>query len=305
MLSDNIRNYRKANHMSQDELAEKLDVTRQSISLWETGQTQPSLDKIVALAKLFNISTDTLLTGGDIKPVYKESTSVPSNKTSKGKKFIIVFLICFVLIGVLLATVLLWKNRNSGPETDREEKDTLSYPDPKESNDSAEGDTEKDIYGYFKNFVVQNGTLNGDYCSYWNSADKYGGSSLDDFTLYYWGDTDTVEFCLHRVVDDTFSVNYYLLVPKDPADDYGYICSYYYRDNGEPLYEARGTISAAEFTRNYPLNCTEYTGSPDQQDDFMEMSRQGICELLDCLKKFTVVEKLDYSFSDMGFSMFD
>lgn len=41
MLSDNIKNYRKKNNMSQDELAEKLGVSRQSISLWETGQTQP------------------------------------------------------------------------------------------------------------------------------------------------------------------------------------------------------------------------------------------------------------------------
>ena len=48
--------------MSQDELAEKLGVTRQSISLWETGQTQPTLDNIVALAELFGISTDALLT---------------------------------------------------------------------------------------------------------------------------------------------------------------------------------------------------------------------------------------------------
>ena len=61
MLSDNIRKYRKAKHMSQDELAEKLEVTRQSVSLWETGQTQPSLDNIIALANLFDISTDALL----------------------------------------------------------------------------------------------------------------------------------------------------------------------------------------------------------------------------------------------------
>ena len=39
MLSDNIRNFRKKNNMSQDELAEKLNVSRQSVSLWETGQT--------------------------------------------------------------------------------------------------------------------------------------------------------------------------------------------------------------------------------------------------------------------------
>ena len=46
MLSDNIRNYRKENNLSQDELAEKLGVSRQSISLWENGQT-PTLGQLI------------------------------------------------------------------------------------------------------------------------------------------------------------------------------------------------------------------------------------------------------------------
>ena len=40
MLAENIRKYRKEKNMSQDELAEKLGVSRQSISLWENGQTR-------------------------------------------------------------------------------------------------------------------------------------------------------------------------------------------------------------------------------------------------------------------------
>ena len=40
MLGDNIRKYRKLNNMSQDELAEKLNVTRQSISLWENAPSR-------------------------------------------------------------------------------------------------------------------------------------------------------------------------------------------------------------------------------------------------------------------------
>jgi DNA-binding XRE family transcriptional regulator len=67
--------------MSQDELAEKLQVTRQSVSLWETGQTQPSLDSIVALSKLFNVSTDDLLMDEQPEPA---ATVAP--KTSKEPK---------------------------------------------------------------------------------------------------------------------------------------------------------------------------------------------------------------------------
>ena len=83
LLNDNIRKYRKSKHMSQDELAEKLNVTRQSISLWETGQTQPSLDNIIALAKLFDISTDTLLTENDSASVVTDEGSSKLNKSSK------------------------------------------------------------------------------------------------------------------------------------------------------------------------------------------------------------------------------
>lgn len=61
MLADNIRRFRKQNNMSQDELAEKLGVSRQSVSLWENGQTQPTIENIIALSKLFNITSDTLL----------------------------------------------------------------------------------------------------------------------------------------------------------------------------------------------------------------------------------------------------
>ena len=52
---------RKANALSQEELAEKIDVSRQSISKWELGDAIPDSDKIVALSNLFGVSTDYLL----------------------------------------------------------------------------------------------------------------------------------------------------------------------------------------------------------------------------------------------------
>ena len=61
MIGDNIKKYLRENNISQEELAEKIGVTRQSISLWENNQTQPSIDNIVVIAKVFNLSTDDLL----------------------------------------------------------------------------------------------------------------------------------------------------------------------------------------------------------------------------------------------------
>ena len=60
-LSEKIFKLRKANGLSQDELADKINVSRQAISKWETDQSVPELDNILALAKVFNLTTDYLL----------------------------------------------------------------------------------------------------------------------------------------------------------------------------------------------------------------------------------------------------
>ena len=412
MLSDNIRKYRKAKHMSQDELAEKLEVTRQSVSLWETGQTQPSLDNIIALANLFDISTDALLKDSEPDSDVADTAEVAVahfEKPAKKKKTALIVAICCIVVAVAVAGVLMWKNGIFGSDsgdgdavntdalidTDADDTSNSDKTDVEDAQEATEGGTKesedkitpdvsekaeedlpvnedepvstpestdgnqdntqttvpeepivtppatadkpqppvsqqgttqnnpqttipeppasvvvpqpnepKDIYGYLKNFVIQNGIINGDYCYYSNDADRYGGYASERFSLYYWGDTEKIEFCLHSVLDDMFSINFYIYVPKEHTGKYDYISSYYYRDTGEPLFEAKGVIDAAVFTKNYPLNCTRYTGSTDAQNGFMEMSRQGICDLIDCLKNFIVVENIKYSFYDFGFLNF-
>ena len=60
-LADKIIHLRKKQGWSQEELAEKLDVTRQSVSKWEGGLSVPDLNKIVTMSGLFGVSTDFLL----------------------------------------------------------------------------------------------------------------------------------------------------------------------------------------------------------------------------------------------------
>ena len=62
-LSDKILMLRKKEGMSQEQLAEKLDVSRQSVSKWELNDAVPELTKVIALSELFEISTDELLRG--------------------------------------------------------------------------------------------------------------------------------------------------------------------------------------------------------------------------------------------------
>ncbi|MCI5523912.1 MAG: helix-turn-helix domain-containing protein [Spirochaetia bacterium] len=61
MFSENLISLRKLKNISQEELAEKLNVSRQTISKWETGESLPDIEKTKILAELFNVSIDDLV----------------------------------------------------------------------------------------------------------------------------------------------------------------------------------------------------------------------------------------------------
>ena len=61
ILADKIINLRKKNGWSQEELAEKMNVSRQAVSKWEGAQSVPDLNKILLLSQIFGVSTDYLL----------------------------------------------------------------------------------------------------------------------------------------------------------------------------------------------------------------------------------------------------
>lgn len=60
-LSDKIQDLRKNEGMSQEQFAEKLNVSRQSVSKWESGQSVPEIDKIMQISSMFKVTTDYLL----------------------------------------------------------------------------------------------------------------------------------------------------------------------------------------------------------------------------------------------------
>ena len=71
----NLQKLRKRENMSQEALAEKLDVTRQSVSKWESGASYPEMDKLISICKIFNVDMDTLVNGVlDEKKQDKETT---------------------------------------------------------------------------------------------------------------------------------------------------------------------------------------------------------------------------------------
>ena len=74
ILADKIINERKKNGWSQEELADMLDVSRQSVSKWEGAQSIPDISKILKMAEVFGVSTDYLLKE-DMEP--EENSVIP------------------------------------------------------------------------------------------------------------------------------------------------------------------------------------------------------------------------------------
>lgn len=58
-----IQKLRKVNGISQEELADKVGVSRQAVSKWESGQSVPDIEKVITLSEVFDVTTDYLLKG--------------------------------------------------------------------------------------------------------------------------------------------------------------------------------------------------------------------------------------------------
>ncbi len=113
-LAENIYRFRTERNMSQLDLAEALGVSRQSVSKWETGTAVPELDKLVKMAKLFEVSLDDLVSGEapapkeapvqgeppEPKVIYVEKPVFPAVKRQHILGAVILF--CALIYGLIL-----------------------------------------------------------------------------------------------------------------------------------------------------------------------------------------------------------
>ena len=116
-IGNNIMKLRKKEGLSQEELAEKIGVARQTISKWELGETSPDLKQSKELSKIFNVSLDELALN-DIKSVLVEKTSNTEKLAGlilKLVKFLIIFIIVapimLIIINIIFKT---FRENNSG-----------------------------------------------------------------------------------------------------------------------------------------------------------------------------------------------
>lgn len=103
-LGKKITAMRNEKNLSQEQLAEKLNVTRQTISNWENGKFYPDIDSLVNLSKFFNVSLDVLLSYDDkVLDYLKDSTDiVKSNKNILYAVLLnILLIIAFIIVGII------------------------------------------------------------------------------------------------------------------------------------------------------------------------------------------------------------
>ena len=77
-IKDILRNLRESHHLTQDQMAERVMVSRQAVSRWENGETQPNTDTLKLLSKEFDVSINTLL--GSPRQLICQCCGMPLNE---------------------------------------------------------------------------------------------------------------------------------------------------------------------------------------------------------------------------------
>ena len=119
-FSEKITNLRKQKGLSQEELGYELNVTRQTVSKWELGQTTPEMDKLVQMSKIFGVSLDELTCETEI--INNESVKIEDqpikDKTNNNKILKVVLLIVGILIicGIIVYVFVVSKIINYGKD---------------------------------------------------------------------------------------------------------------------------------------------------------------------------------------------
>ncbi len=99
-IGDKLKEARLRKNMTQEEVAEKIFVSRQSISNWENNKTYPDIGNVIALSDLYEISLDKLLKGSDsfMKHLEESTDIVKSNK--KLMAIVILALIAMIVMAI-------------------------------------------------------------------------------------------------------------------------------------------------------------------------------------------------------------
>lgn len=105
-LGNNILEFRKKLHISQEKLGEKVGVTRQTISNWELEQTTPDTNQLIALSKALNISID-ILVGNDIQNLLEQKVNSVESGIVKNNRLLKISIAVLMMIVIILILVFI------------------------------------------------------------------------------------------------------------------------------------------------------------------------------------------------------
>lgn len=126
-LGQNILELRKKNGLSQEQLGEKVNVTRQTISNWELEETAPNPEQLKLLSKALNVSVDDLI-DNDIQNVVLSKIKVTEKQTVTIKKILKGILIGFITILVIdIITFIICFTGKIGPFEETKSESSVSY----------------------------------------------------------------------------------------------------------------------------------------------------------------------------------
>ena len=121
-LNERLISLRKDKRMSQQDLAEALNVSRQAVSRWEVGIAIPSMDNLLALSKLFGVPTDELIG-------VPESEKTQGSGNRKGRSVLKVILIILAAAALVAAIVITYLNQK---EAEPVEQNTVKFEELEE-----------------------------------------------------------------------------------------------------------------------------------------------------------------------------
>ena len=100
-FSEKLIKLRKENLLSQEELGEKLNVTRQTVSKWELGQTTPDMGKLIEMSKLFGVKLDELTDDS----VINTSNDLEENHTKRSIIIVILIVVLCIILFFLISNL--------------------------------------------------------------------------------------------------------------------------------------------------------------------------------------------------------
>lgn len=109
-FEEKLMTLRKEKGWSQEDLSNKIGVSRQTISKWESSQTAPDMHKLIELSKIFEISIDELINEEEKKPEEKEDNKIYTKINLKPTNILLILSCILIIIGLIFSIIIYLNN---------------------------------------------------------------------------------------------------------------------------------------------------------------------------------------------------